>query len=140
MERSRIVYHVCKSWLHSLVDCFNLCQNLEFFATLLIWSTKSSFYRIILLRQNLEFFAALLIKRWSKAESFTIFVSLLHALLDCFNLRKIWTFLPHFWFITMGTYVASNSGLFLPHFWFITIGTYIASNSGLFCLTFDSQL
>ena len=30
MERSRIVYYKSRSWLHSLVDCFNLRQNLDF--------------------------------------------------------------------------------------------------------------
>ena len=96
-----------------------------------------------MLRQNLDFCASLLI----------------HDYRDIYCV-KIWTFLPHFWFITTGTYIASNSGLFLshfwfmiigtypycvkfwtflPHFWFITIRTYIASNSGLFCLTFERK-
>ena len=63
---------------------------------------------------------------------------------------KIWSFLPHFWFITIVTYVASNSRVFyltfdsyrdiccvkfksfLPYFWFITIGAYLASNYRVF--------
>ena len=48
-----------KVWLHTLIDWFNLREFLDFFASLLIWSTKSSCYWIILLCEFLEFFDSL---------------------------------------------------------------------------------
>ena len=49
---------------------------------------------------------------------------------------KFWSFLHHFWLLTTGSHVASNSGVSLPHFWLLTIGSYVASNSRDFLLHF----
>ena len=55
MERNGIVYNICKSWRHPLIDCFNLSEFLDFFALLL-----TANYRDVMLREFPKFFALLL--------------------------------------------------------------------------------
>ena len=66
----------------------SLGEFLDFFAYLLIWSTKSSCYRVILLREILDFFAYLLI--WSTKSSCHRII-LLHEFLDFFCYLLIWS-------------------------------------------------
>ena len=75
------------SWLQGHI----LCQNLDFFASLLIHNYRDIYC----------------VKFWTFLPRFWFMI--IGTYLYCV---KFWTFLPHFWFITIRTYIASNSGLF----------------------------
>ena len=92
------------SWLQGHI----LCQNLDFFASLLIHN-----YRDIYCVKFWTFFVSLLIHDYRDipilCQILDFFASLLiHNYKDIYCV-KFWTFLPDFWFITIGTYVLSNS-------------------------------
>ena len=46
-------------------------------------------------------------------------------------------FIP-FDMVTIGSYVASNSGVYSIPFELVTKGAYVASNSGVFCVVLDT--